>query len=115
MMFPKQGKILAPEYLAWVRSQPCIGDGCGAPPPSEAHHFPPKGRRRDIDDTRTMPVCRACHKQCGGEVVVVRGKRYFPVPASAQVAAVDATFRRFVAEAPREVVDTVLAKMRAGR
>lgn len=59
-----------------------------------------------VDDSRTIPVCRACHKRCGGEVVVFprSGERGLPIPSEQQTPAVDATLRRFIMEAqPAEV------------
>ena len=92
-MIPKQGRIELPEYLAFVRSLPCP---CGAKPPSAPHHWPPKGRRRDVDDTKTIPVCAECHQRCHGITVVSRGKRLLPISAADQDAAVVDTLRRFV-------------------
>jgi hypothetical protein len=47
-------------YLDFVRRWACIG--CGAPPPSEAHHHGPRAIRQKTDDYRAVPLCRPCHQ-----------------------------------------------------
>lgn len=51
----------APHYMAFVRQLNCCI--CGAPPPSEPHHFGPRGIGQKTDDYRTVPLCRRCHDQ----------------------------------------------------
>jgi hypothetical protein len=46
-------------YLAYVRSMACCI--CGAPSPSDPHHFGPGGMGLKADDRRTVPLCRRCH------------------------------------------------------
>lgn len=50
------------EYLEYVRSLPCMH--CGAPPPSEAHHWHPtdKGKGLKCPDWATTPLCGPCHR-----------------------------------------------------
>lgn len=49
----------APHYLAFVRGLDCAF--CGAPAPSEAHHFGPRAVGQKTDDYRTVPACQKCH------------------------------------------------------
>lgn len=46
-------------YLAWVRKMPCCF--CSAPPPSDPHHYGPRGVGQKTDDLRVAPLCRPCH------------------------------------------------------
>lgn len=48
-----------PDHLSFVREFPCAA--CSAPAPSQAHHFGPRGMGEKTDDTRTVPLCGACH------------------------------------------------------
>lgn len=105
---PKQVRVELPEYLDFVRSLPCP---CGAPAPSQAHHYPPKGRRGDVDDTRTLPVCVECHQRCHEIIVAKNGKRLLPIPADQQTAAADATLRRFLLEASSTALGNFLAAL----
>lgn len=100
--FPKLGHLHSEAFLEFVRSLPCAG--CNAPPPSEAHHWPPKGMGgAHVDDTKTFPVCGICHKRCHREVVTVDGKRLQPVSSEAQDRARAATLRRFIERSPAEL------------
>lgn len=108
-MYRKRINLRSEEYLRFVRSLPCP---CGKGPPSSAHHWPPKGRRGDVDDTRTIPVCVECHQRCHGITVVRGGQRLAPITSAEQDAEVNATFRRFMTEAPEEDVRSVIEKMR---
>ncbi len=60
---PKEPEQRNETYLAFVRRRACIG--CGAPGPSEASHWGPKGRTggmaRKAADERATPKCHACH------------------------------------------------------
>jgi hypothetical protein len=59
---PKFGPIRSENYLAFVRVRPCCV--CGAPGPSEPHHFGRRGMGQKTDDLRTVPLCVAlngCH------------------------------------------------------
>jgi hypothetical protein len=58
----KFGPIRSENYLAFVRVRPCCV--CGAPGPSEPHHFGRRGMGQKTDDLRTVPLCVAlngCH------------------------------------------------------
>ena len=49
-------------YLEFVHGHPCCA--CGAPAPSEAHHWSArggKGMAQRPDDYRAVPLCHACH------------------------------------------------------
>ena len=46
-------------HLAHVRGLRCCI--CSKPPPSDPHHFGPRGMGQKTDDRRTSPLCRACH------------------------------------------------------
>jgi hypothetical protein len=65
---PKDGALLSPAWLDFVRALPCAV--CGHRPRNFAHHFPPKGRGVVRDDM-TMPACEPCHRRCHGNTVVV--------------------------------------------
>lgn len=56
---PKTPPLRNDVYLVFVREKACCG--CGAPPPSDAHHFGPRGAGQKTDDYRTIPLCRDCH------------------------------------------------------
>ena len=58
--FPKHGSLRCPEYLAFVRRQPC--QWCDRAAPSEPHHWPLKARGY-TDDTATCALCRPCHRR----------------------------------------------------
>lgn len=49
-----------PKYLEHVRTRPCCI--CGAPAPSDPHHFGPRIRYK-ADDRRTVPLCRKHHDE----------------------------------------------------
>lgn len=49
----------SPEHLVLVRLQPCCG--CGAPGPSDPHHFGERGVGQRCSDLLTVPLCRRCH------------------------------------------------------
>lgn len=46
-------------YLDYVRDQPCCS--CGAPAPSDPHHWGTRGMGIKADDYCTLPLCRGCH------------------------------------------------------
>lgn len=59
-MDAKDGKFRSKTVLAWARRQNCAM--CEKAPPSDPHHFPPKGMGgAHIDDTEVIPLCRWCH------------------------------------------------------
>lgn len=76
MQILKDGSLSSVVFLAFVRRLDC--SFCDAPSPSEAHHFPPKGRGVTRDD-RSLPVCRRCHMRCHGQRV--DGAEAIPEPA----------------------------------
>lgn len=47
------------EQASHCRESPCCV--CGAPPPSDPHHEPP--RSRGGLDSDTAPLCRSCHRR----------------------------------------------------
>ncbi|MFW6031678.1 MAG: hypothetical protein ACOC9T_03720 [Myxococcota bacterium] len=49
-------------YLDYVRSHPCCNPRCGAPGPSDPHHYGPRGYGQKTDDHRCVPLCRPCHR-----------------------------------------------------
>jgi len=60
---PKPVPVRDPEYLAWIRTQPCIR--CDRHP-SEAHHQPAVGHSSvgsKCDDTRAVPLCTDHHAE----------------------------------------------------
>ena len=57
----KDGKFVSETMLTWCRRRPCAS--CGSDPPSDPHHWPPKGMGgARHDDTSVIPLCRACHE-----------------------------------------------------
>lgn len=55
------GPFRSPAYLAFVRTHPCIS--CRSPKHIEAHHWgAERGISQKVDDTRTVPLCRTCHR-----------------------------------------------------
>lgn len=113
----KDGALYCDPTLEFARGLPC--HFCGAPPPSAPHHWPPKGMGgAKIDDTRVVPVCLICHKRCHGERVMTAMGLRPPITAAENVAAVDATLRRFLREAPIEMLERFsvdLYRWREGR
>lgn len=59
--FPKTVQVRSETYMAFVRRDPCCG--CGAPGPSDPHHFGSRGVGQKTDDRRTVPLCRKCHDE----------------------------------------------------
>lgn len=51
-----------PEYLAWVRQQPCCVVSCGAYPPSHPHHAGVRGLGQKAPDATAIPLCGTCHR-----------------------------------------------------
>lgn len=50
----------SPAYLEFVRGEPCCN--CQAKPRSDPHHEGKKGVGQKVRDTRTVPLCRTCHR-----------------------------------------------------
>lgn len=78
MIDAKEGKLLCPDLLKWVRGKDCkacveqiIKTGNGyLRLPSEAHHFPPKGMGGATHrDDHVMPLCREHHDQAQRYVI----------------------------------------------
>lgn len=59
---PKPVTLTSPAYLAYVRKHPCCL--CGAPGPSEPHHWSHHGgvMGSKVDDYRTVPLCTEHHR-----------------------------------------------------
>lgn len=59
---PKPVTLTSPAYLAYVRRHPCCL--CGAPGPSEPHHWSHHGgvMGAKVDDYRTVPLCQEHHR-----------------------------------------------------
>lgn len=110
--FPKSGRLESEAYLGFVRAQGCTF--CPAPPPSHAHHWPPKGRGV-TDDSRTIPVCATCHQRCHGITVATEWGRRPPVPAAEQREAVHDTLREFLRDASGEQLEAFLTDLRRWR
>lgn len=61
-IIPELRKSLRSEaYLDFIRHKPCIL--CGSPPKSDPHHQGYRGLGQKTDDTRTVPLCRKCHRE----------------------------------------------------
>lgn len=62
LAFPKPVRIEDPDYLRFIRRQPCVACGCA----SQAHHVvPPGGGKvgRKVSDYRAVPLCAWCHRK----------------------------------------------------
>lgn len=59
---PKPVTLRSEPYLAYVRKHPCCL--CGAPGPTEAHHWSHHGgvMGAKVDDYRTVPLCQEHHR-----------------------------------------------------
>lgn len=55
--FPKPRRLRDPDYLAWIRSRPCIVSGARA----EAHHTVP--RSIGGSDYRAVPLAPRLHRE----------------------------------------------------
>jgi hypothetical protein len=55
----KKGPPRDKKFLAFVRLQPCLVDGC--PHKSEAHHFARKGMGQKCSDYKSVPLCHLHH------------------------------------------------------
>lgn len=61
---PRQGKerrLEDPEYLAFIRHQPCLVPGCRCRP-VEAHHYGERGLGQKCRDDETAPLCWFHHR-----------------------------------------------------
>lgn len=92
---PKAGHLFSEVYLAFIRRLPCFN--CGSEAPSQAHHWPPKGRGVTRDD-RTLPVCTRCHTRCHGNTMDGQP----PIRAREQEEATDEIRSLFMDVATRE-------------
>lgn len=54
-----RGRLLAPDFLAFVRRQACAS--CGTTEGVQAHHHGPRPVGRKTDDYRAVPLCDGCH------------------------------------------------------
>lgn len=61
-----------PEYLAWLRQQPCAFVECQCPAelgPTQAHHhtrgggFNKRGKGQKAHDHEAFPLCLKCHRR----------------------------------------------------
>lgn len=65
MSFFKEPTWRSPEYLKWVRVQPCMG--CGAYGQHHAHHnIANRFSSAKASDAWTLPLCAACHTELHG-------------------------------------------------
>lgn len=107
-MQPKTGHLFCKAYLDFVRARACFF--CGKPGPSDAHHYPPKGRGITADDF-TVPACRECHQRCDGQKV--NGKE--PIQSELQAAGVLATRSDFLRRSTDEQMKSYLSSRAAWR
>lgn len=56
---PKTVVLEDEEHLQFVRGLSCCA--CGVPPPSDPHHYGPRGMGQKTHDLLVVPFCRACH------------------------------------------------------
>jgi len=57
----RSGKRVHDEtHLTWIRSLPC--SVCGRTPCGVAHHRTGAGKGLKADDSQTLPLCDACHR-----------------------------------------------------
>lgn len=112
-MFPKDGRLESAVYLEFVRGLDCIH--CNHPRRSEAHHYPPKGRRAAWSDLRVMPLCLRCHQRAHGQAVVDAGRRLEPISKYDQDSYTALTLQRFIDTAPWPMVEQVLRELKRWR
>lgn len=65
MRFPKHPPERNPEYLDWIRDQPCAWCGEEQKSPTEASHHPRQGHGSTAlkcSDYRAIPLCGECHR-----------------------------------------------------
>lgn len=58
LAFPKPNRLKNPDYLAWIRRQPCLVDHVVA----QAHHTMSRGAGGS--DYRSVPLCPQHHREC---------------------------------------------------
>jgi hypothetical protein len=80
---PKELSRRSETFLVFTQSRACVF--CRRPPPSDPHHYPPRGRLGVTDDSRVAPACRECHERCHG--IRIGGKD--PISEEAQQRAVE--------------------------
>lgn len=94
----KTGDLFCEAWLAFTRRSRC--SFCGEAPPSQPHHFPPRGRLGYTDDSQALPACVSCHRRCHGNKV--NGNA--PITEDAQRYALREHVVRFIYEAtPKEI------------
>lgn len=71
---PRKGLVLDPQYLAFIRKQPCIC--CGTRKYVEAAHVGVRGLGARCSDREVLPLCSAHHVQ-GPEAQHVLGKSFW--------------------------------------
>jgi hypothetical protein len=57
----RSSRVVDREYLAWVRSLPCVLDSEECRGPVEAHHAGRRGFGQKCSDTDTIPLCQHHH------------------------------------------------------
>lgn len=69
-----------PQYLAFIRRQPCLACRRGSPvvhiSRTEAHHYGPHGLSQKAPDRMAIPLCGIEHHRLGPESVHQLGKRF---------------------------------------
>lgn len=61
MRVPKPKTARDPDYLNWLREQPCAF--CRHPAPSEVSHHGRRGVGLKASDHLALPSCRRCHRR----------------------------------------------------
>lgn len=60
----RSSRVRDPEYMAWIRKQPCAADGLSPCYGSvEADHTGGRGMSQKSDDHTCIPLCRRHHQQ----------------------------------------------------
>lgn len=76
----RRGRFLDPQYLAFVRSLPCIvcaREGCKQVSPTEAAHVGERGLGQKCSDREAVPLCGLAHHREGSESQHKLGKKFW--------------------------------------
>lgn len=75
---PRRGRVHDPEYLAWIREQPCVVTFCKIPRSEAAHVGEIRGLGQKCSDHETIPLCVWHHGPEGPQSHHRLGKGFWP-------------------------------------
>ncbi|MEG0716821.1 MAG: DUF968 domain-containing protein, partial [Morganella sp. (in: enterobacteria)] len=79
MKRPKRIRWTAPEYLAWIKTQPCESCGKSSDDPHHLIGWGQGGMATKAHDIFAIPLCRQCHTELHNDPVKFEQK-YVPQP-----------------------------------